>query len=145
MSHKWCVLSPPHGLRKKCVLINNGPKLISLPPCFSSHFFFYVDSSFRLHLTLSHFGSMRRPLSLHQSLSFFSLNLSLFFPPCPPPPSPKHGTLLASLLRSLRTGSEKGSNSATPPQPPFSEARRSHKQPRGLVGSQMVAAELSFC
>lgn len=93
----------------------------SAPSLFFFSFFFYVDSSFRLHLTLSHFGSMRRPLSLHQSLSFFfssSKFISVFFPPRPPPPSPKHGTLLASLLHSLRTGSEKGSNSATPPPSP---------------------------
>lgn len=117
-------------------------------PFFFLGFVFTADSFVRLCLTLPHFACAPRPLSLHQSLSFISLNLSVLFfiffprPPLRPPLRPQHGdTPCVTPLIPAYGGWMKADGCDFP----FSEARRSHKQPGGLVGSQMVAAELSFC
>lgn len=116
-------------------------RFIATPPLFFSWFCFFC-------LTLPHFACAPRPLSLHQSLSFISLNLSVLFfiffphPPLRPSLRPQHGdTPCVTPLIPAYGGRMKADGCDFP----FSEARRSHKQPGGLVGSQMVAAELSFC
>lgn len=127
-------------------------RFIATPPLFFLGFVFTADSFVRLCLTLPHFACAPRPLSLHQSLSFISLNLSvlcvIFFPRPPlrpqphPPLRPQRGdTPCVTPLLPAYGGRMKAEGCDFP----FSEARRSHKQPGGLVGSQMVAAELSFC
>lgn len=107
LSHLWPQRFNCNGLRAVLfqeyhVCNHHSTQTHFFPPFILLFCLFHVDFSFRFHLTLSHFASVRRPLSLHQRLSLFLLNLSLF-----PPHIPEHGTLLASLLYSLRTHSEK--------------------------------------
>ena len=109
--------------------------LILYSPLFSlSPFFVFFQALFD-------FASLR--LLYHcANVSLFLLNLSLCFLPHPTPASPSMGHSLHRSRISLRPDSEKGSNSATFPLVKLGGAI---KQPRGLVGSQMVSAELSFC
>lgn len=102
-----------------------------------SFFPFHVDFSFRFCLTLSRFASLC--LLYHcANVSLFLLNLSLCFPHTSPSMGQSPCITPILPLAWLR----KGSNSATFPLVKLGGAI---KQPWGLVGSQMVAAELSFC
>ncbi len=116
------------SLHTSCILLYS----LGLPFFF---FFFMLTFLSGSYLTLSHFASLSL-LCRCTNISLFLLNLSLCFPPHPQAwDTPRIAPVLP--LARLR----KGSNSATFPLVKLGGAI---KQPRGLVGSQMVAAELSF-